>query len=61
MRDKRLFEGMSELEEISRGVLAVPVPEEKREAVFEETRRAIELMKQGKWVPVGTEHSAPKS
>jgi len=61
MRDKRLFEGMSELEEISRGVLAVPVPEEEREAVFEETSRAIELMKQGKWVLSGAERSAPKS
>jgi hypothetical protein len=28
MRDKRFFEGMSELEEISGGVLAVPLPKE---------------------------------
>ena len=61
MRDKRLFEEMSELEELSRGVLAVPVPEERREEVFEETRRAIELMKQGKWVSVEPEHPASKS
>ncbi|GAA3410794.1 hypothetical protein ACFFNY_20885 [Paenibacillus hodogayensis] len=42
------FDGMSELEELSGDILAVPVPEEKREEVFEETRKAIELMKQGK-------------
>jgi hypothetical protein len=51
MRDKCFFEGMSELEEISGGVLAVPVPKEEREAVFEETRKAIELMRHLKWVP----------
>jgi len=60
MRDKRLFEGTSELEELSRGLLAVPVPDGKREEVFEETRRAIELMKQCKWVPIETEHPATR-
>jgi len=43
--NKRFFEGMSELEELSKGVLAVPVQEQEQEEVYEMTRKAIEQMK----------------
>jgi hypothetical protein len=48
MLKKRFFEGMSELEELSKGVLAVPVPEQEREEAYEMTRRMIERVKQEK-------------
>jgi len=47
--DKRYFEGMSELEEAARGVLAVPVPEKNREEAYELTRQWLEKAKQRKF------------
>jgi hypothetical protein len=48
MLKKRFFEGMGELEELSKGVLAIPVPEREREEAYEMTRRMIERGKQEK-------------
>ena len=50
--DRSLYEGMNELEEAANGILAIPCPPEEREKDRAETRRVIELMKQGKFVPV---------
>ncbi|GIO14758.1 hypothetical protein J19TS2_43130 [Cohnella xylanilytica] len=51
---------MSKLQELLGRVLAVPVPEEKREEVLEEIRRAIKYEKQRECMLVGTKRFASK-
>lgn len=47
MPDKRYFEGMSELEELAKGVLAIPVAENERDEADGLTRRTLEKIKLG--------------
>jgi hypothetical protein len=52
MFDKKKFiEQMAELDDAAQGVYVVPVPEEEREAAFEETRKAIEIKKKLSYMP----------
>jgi len=51
MLDRRYFEGMSELEELAKGALVVPLPEGEREEADEMTRRTIEMLKKRKLDP----------
>jgi len=47
--DKEFLRRMSELDEAAHGAYVVPVTEEERDAVDQETKRTIELMKKGQF------------